>query len=308
LRSDGHGAVRAKDGLLITAYGRPAAAGHILSMQETTDQLGTAHARHKNMSDLAVHHLAHEDDEAGAVQADLRRQVDDLSGNGHTRDSERFAELRKAHIVVSSPSGIETTTPGSTHSNSGAHHAITAGAHISLASAGSLMASAGGNVGVLANKEMRLIAAKGKVQIQAQADDMEVLAQKVMELIGRQGLTLKSDTSIRLMVGAHAIQMTPGRGIEFLSPLSPRFHTAAVHLGHPMSMTEVIQNSPDSKFNDVLYLADADDRPFARRHYELTRADGSVTKGITDANGGVPIQRNDNPEQLRIRIVGTAQA
>ena len=40
---------------------------------------------------------------------------------------------------------------------------------------------------------------------------------------------------------------------------------------------------------------------------KVTSADGSVTKGITSADGGIPIQRNDNPEQLGIRIIGAAK-
>ena len=308
LRTDGHGAIRANAGLLITTYGRQAANANMLSMEETTNQLSAAHDQHKNMGALAVHHLAHDQDEADAVQSSLQQQADDVSGNGHTRSADSHPEMQAAHLTLASPAGIESTTPGSTHSHSGAHHAITAGKHISLASAGSLLVAAGKNVGILANKAMRLIAAKGKVQIQAQDNDIDILAQKILELIGKQGIILKSDNLIRLMVGGHAIQLTPGGGIEFLSPMAPQFHTAAVNLGNPKSMTEVIQSSPESKFNDTLYLADAKEKPFANYHYELTRADGSVTKGVTAADGGIPIQRNDNPEQLGIRILGTATA
>jgi len=308
LRTDGHGALRAKDGLLISTHVRQAAVEHLLSMEETTQQLSAAFEQHKNMGELAKHHLAHEEDEIAAIQQSLQDQNDAISGNGHTRDSEKFPELQKAHIVISSPTGIESTTPGSTHQHSGEHHAVTAGKHISLATAGSVLASAGKNVRLFANQDMRLHAAKGKLQIQAQANDMELLAQKVLDIMGREGITLKSDKLIRLNVGTHAIQITPGGGIEFLSPTSPQFHTAAVNLGNPKSMTEVIQSSPDSKFNETLYLADAKDAPIANHHYELTRADGSVTKGITSADGGIPIQRNDNPEQLGIRIIAKALA
>ncbi len=308
LRTDGHGALRATDGLLISTHARAAAHDHILSMEETIQQLSTAQEQHRNMGALAVHHLAHDDAEAQAVQNNLQRQADEVTGNGHTRSSATLAELQQAHITLSSPTGIASTTPGSTHVHSGTHHAVTAGQHISLASAGSLLASAGKNIGMLANKALRLIAAKGKVHIQAQDNDVEILAQKLLELQGKQGIVLKSDTLIRLMVGAHAIQLTPGGGIEFMSPLSPQFRTAAVNLGTPKSMTEVIQSSPNSKFNDTLYLADANDKAFAKRHYEITRADGSVTKGITGADGGIPILRNDEPEQLAIRILGSAKA
>lgn len=303
LRTDGHGAVRAKDGLLITTYGRQAAVEHMLSMADTTDQLSAAHEQHKNMGQLAVHHQAHENEETSAVQSSLQQQADDVSGNGHTRSADSHPEMQGAHLTLCSPAGIESTTPGSTHSYSGAHHAITAGQHISLASAGSMLASAGKNYRAFANQDMRLIAAKGKVQLQAQANDMELLAQKVMEIMGREGITLKSDKLIRLAVGGHAIQITPAGGLEFFSPQTPQFHTAAVNLGTPKSVTEVIQSSPTSKFNEKLRMVAPDGKPYANTKYKLTRADGGVTEGVTDAKGQIPILRNDFPEGASLSLV-----
>ncbi|UST54383.1 type VI secretion system tip protein VgrG [Comamonadaceae bacterium OTU4NAUVB1] len=305
LRTDGHGVVRAGDGLLLTTHGRQGAREHMLSMEETTGPLGAAHDQHKRMGDLAVHHRAQDDDEARDVQHSLRQQADDLSGQGHPHQADRHPEMQAPHLALSSPAGIESTTPGSTHAHSGAHHVVTAGRHISLASAGSVLASAGKHLRAFANLGIRMMAAKGKVEIQAQDGDMELLAQKMLELLGREGITLKSDKLIRLVAGGHAIQITPGAGIEFLSPLAPQFHTAAINLATPRSVTEAIQDSPDSRFNETLYLADPDDRPFANRHYELTREDGSVVRGITAADGGIPIQRSDHPERLGIRILGT---
>jgi len=48
LRTDGHGAVRAKDGLLISTHVRQAANDHMLSMQESTNQLSTPNSLAEN--------------------------------------------------------------------------------------------------------------------------------------------------------------------------------------------------------------------------------------------------------------------
>ena len=286
LRTDGHGAIRAKDGLHITTYGRVAANEHLLSMQETTDQLGAGLENHKSMGNLAVHHLAQTQDEADAVQQSLQQQADDVSGNGHTRTEGTFPEMQAAHLTLSSPAGIESTTQGSTHHNSEQHHAITAGQHISLAGAGSLLASAGKNIGMLANKAMRLIAAKGKAQIQAQDNDLELLAQRVVEILGRQGVVIKSDALIRLMVGQHAIQLTPAGGIEFLSPMSPQFHTAAVNLGNSKTSSMHMQESPNSSFNDPYILKNQrTGEPLGNMKVKVIREDGTELVATSGSDG-----------------------
>ncbi len=304
LRSDGHGALRAQNGLLLTTHGKPAAAEHVLSMAQTTQPLSGAHEQHKNMGSLAVHHLAHEEDEADAVQASLQQQANDLSGNEHTRQEGSYPELQAAHLTLSSPAGIQSTTQGSTHSHSEHHHAITAGKHISLAGAGSFLASVGKNVGLLANKAVRLIAAKGKVQIQAQSNDMELLAQQVLALIGKQGVVVKSDTLIRLSVGAHAVQITPGAGIEFLSPLAPQFHTAAVNLGTPKSASQQMQDSPTSRFEDPYVLTSSMGEPLANMRVRLTRDDGSTQDVSTDAQGSIPNIRSLVSDPVDVQLLG----
>lgn len=307
LRTDGHGALRAKDGLLISSHGRQAANDHLLSMEETINQLSAAFEQHSNMGDLAKHHLAHGDEEVGAVQQSLRNQNDAISGKGHTRDSEKFAELQTAHIVISSPAGIESTTPGSTHIHSGEHHAVTASKHISLATASSVLASAGKNVRLFANQDLRLHAAKGRVQIQAQANDMELLAQKVLDIIGREGITLKSDNLIRLNVGAHAIQITPGGGIEFLSPMSPQFHTAAVNLGNPKGISQHMQDMPVSSFNDPYVLKNRlTGEPLGNTKVKVIRDDGTDMHITSDAAGKLAELKSQVPEGVQFHIIGPA--
>ena len=59
LRSDGHGVVRAKDGLLITTEGRSRAAGHAKDMAETLSRLSAGREQHERLSDSAQQAEAH---------------------------------------------------------------------------------------------------------------------------------------------------------------------------------------------------------------------------------------------------------
>ncbi len=306
LRSDGHGALRAKNGLLISTHARQAANAHMLSMEETTQELSAAHEQHKNMGDLAVHHLAHEGDEVKAVQSSLQQQADDVSGNGHTRQGaagDSFPELQKAHITIASPAGIESTTAGSTHANSGDHHAITAGKHISLASAGSFLVAAGKSVGILANKALRLIAAKGKVEIQAQDNNIEMIARKVLSFISTEDwVTVSAKKGIRLQVGPTMLVLEPS-GSTLVTPGYDHVHAADHQTFGAQSASQQMQALPTSTFNDPYILCNPLGEPLKNVRVRITRDDGSTLTARTDSAGKLPMQKSAMPENIRIEVL-----
>ena len=106
----------------------------------------------------------------------------------------------QADLVLASPAGIETTTAQSTHIASAEHTALTTGGDLSLAAGGGLFASIGAAFRLFVHKAgMKLIAAAGPVQIAAQTDAVDIVANKVLELIsqtdwvdirGRKGVRL----------------------------------------------------------------------------------------------------------------------
>jgi type VI secretion system secreted protein VgrG len=127
LRTDGHGVIRAKDGMLVSTEARPNAQSHAKDMGETTTRLAQAQDQHDALGDLAKQHQAQDAKDQNQVAKALKDQNDGIQG-GSAEDG-KFPELAEPHIVIASPAGIESTTPGSTHHDSGAHHAITSGAN-----------------------------------------------------------------------------------------------------------------------------------------------------------------------------------
>jgi type VI secretion system secreted protein VgrG len=134
LRTDGHGAIRAARGMLITTEARANAAGPIKDMGETTARLNAARNEHEALADLAQRHGAQETPgpqpgQQAEVAAAIKSQNDALKGGGGN-----FPELSAPHLVLSSPADIETSTAQSTHIASGGHTAITSGKSVSIAS------------------------------------------------------------------------------------------------------------------------------------------------------------------------------
>ncbi|MFC5474607.1 type VI secretion system Vgr family protein, partial [Paraherbaspirillum soli] len=223
LRSDGHGVARAAHGMLLTTEGRSQAHGHITDLGETAQRLTQAREQHASLADLAQQHQAQERsvDQSEVAQA-IQAQNAAIQGAGGSSEAGRFPELAAPHLVLASPAGIETTTAQSTHIASGEHIALTSGKQLSLSVGKSLLASIAEKWSVFVHKlGIKLVAASGKVQIQAQSDDIELIAQKVVEIIStgdwihlraKQGIRLQGGHSELVIGGAEdgLVGRTPG--------------------------------------------------------------------------------------------------
>ncbi|MDI3383520.1 type VI secretion system tip protein TssI/VgrG [Xenophilus aerolatus] len=183
LRTDGHGALRAADGLLITTEARHGARQHMLDSEETASRLAQGQDQHDSLASAARQAEAQEAGDQHDVAAALKAQNDDIKGKGGDRAANEFPELLAPHLVLSSPAGIESTTPKSTHVASGDHIALTSGAHTSV--------SAGKSFLVSVKQAIRLFVYKGVIRIVAALDNIYIEAQK-------QGIHLRAKEEITL--------------------------------------------------------------------------------------------------------------
>jgi type VI secretion system secreted protein VgrG len=140
LRTDGHGVLRARDGMLITTEARGGATGHAKDMGETHARLAAGHAQHERLSDSAQQAEAHSKGDQDEVAKAIKAQNDAIKGAGNAEGAS-FPELAEPHLLLASPAGIETSTAQSTHIASAAHNALTSGGHTSISAARSLLAS-----------------------------------------------------------------------------------------------------------------------------------------------------------------------
>jgi uncharacterized protein (DUF2345 family) len=159
---------------------RSGAEKHHKDMSEAVGNLQGAVNQHEETARLAQTHNAQDNGADVSVTAKaLHSQADDIRGTG-----EPHGELTSPHIVLSSPAGIALTTPQSTHIHTGENAAVSAGHHLSVSAGRSLLVSALDKVSLFAHKlGMKLFAGKGKVEIQAQSDDLDIIAEKVASFI-----------------------------------------------------------------------------------------------------------------------------
>jgi type VI secretion system secreted protein VgrG len=289
LRTSGYGAIRAGKGMFITAYDQPAASGKQLEMAPTEALLEQALQQMRALGEAAS--------AAQAIAADYEKQKTLLDGT--------LKELKKAGILVSAPAGI----------------ALASGEHLQLTAADNLIATAGGNADIGVIKRftvaageavslyaqrlgMKLFAAKGKVEIQAQSDEMRLLADQNMTITSVNGrVTIEAKEELLLKCGGSYFRMS-STGIEDGTRGDRTFKSASFGRQGPASLAQHMNSLPKTAFDDRYVLKDTITGEVLKAHpYEIVRDDGSKIKSITDDLGRTTAQKNNDVESVVIRVL-----
>ena len=210
LRTDFWGAFRAAMGLLITTEARTGAQSHAKDMHETVGRLTQARDIHESLTGLAQQHAAQQKDaDQSEVTKAIKAQNDAIRG-GTPTDDNPFPEFAEPHLTLASPAGIQTTTAGSTHIASDENLALTTGGHVGIAAGKSFFATMREGCSVFAYKlGMKFIAASGKVRVEAQDDNVEIVAKKVVELMSMTDwINLTAKQGIRINGGDTEVEIS----------------------------------------------------------------------------------------------------
>jgi type VI secretion system secreted protein VgrG len=304
LRTDGWGVVRAGKGLVLTAQGREKAEKHQKDLREPLVDLEDAAHLHAETAKLsATHNAMDKGADADPLKEALDRQNADIKGDGRVH-----GEMSKPHLLLAAPAGIAATTPHSLHSRTGEHTLLTSAGHTSIVSGQSLLGTALNAVRLFAHKcGIRLFAGQGKVEIQAQSDELDVIAQKVLRIISTQeSIQLTAAREILLCADGSYIRVS-GHGVE--SGTRGRFvaRAASHSLEGPDSESPAIPDLPEGAilFQNKYVVEDEFTRePIDKMRYEITYPNGSKVTGVTGKDGMLPEQKSLQPDLLTIRLLG----
>jgi len=208
LKSNAYGAIRAEQGLYVSSH--PTSAKQPMDVRQASSQLVNAESVIEALSDASAAHQAEPlkegyDSLKAFTDATQTAVAGDASGAGRTAgggtgNANGFAE---PIMLVASPSGIALSTQQSTSIAADKHVNIVSGASTHIASGKSLIASIGEKLSLFVqNAGMKLFAAKGKIEVQAHSDDIELTAQK--------GLKVVSSTQMVEVAGKREVLLTSG--------------------------------------------------------------------------------------------------
>jgi len=302
LATDAWGVARAARGMLLTTEGRPGAAGAVKDMTETAQRLQKASDQHRQMANIAAQAGVQD---AQGQQNDVARAVATQGDAVAGRGNDAFPELADAHLVLASPAGIATTTARSTHVASADHTALTTGRNLSFAAGDSLFASIGQTLRLFVHKAgMKLVAGAGKVTINAQTDDIDVIASKVLALISESDwVDIRGKKGVRL------------HGVNNMLEIGEKtqFFTSAPVLFHGNLETLAPKNKPQpepappappgkEKLHYTLQSHAAGGALHAGIPYALFKGDAKVEDGLTDAFGRIAIDHEPGTAAYKVLL------
>ncbi|NAR93342.1 DUF2345 domain-containing protein, partial [Acinetobacter haemolyticus] len=209
LRTDQWGAIRAGEGLLITTHAQAQAEGEHLEAQTAKQQLEGNQNNAKALSEVAKNQQTDELESVEQLQA-FAEQI-----------QEKIARFEQAMLLLSSPNGIGLSTSEDIHLSADGQLNQFAGDSINLTTQKNLITQASQKISLFAAQNgIKQVAGKGKVEIQAQGDGLDILAKAGIQIISTEDtvyfnspkeIVLKADSSELKLNGSGIFPTTGGK-------------------------------------------------------------------------------------------------
>ncbi|WIK01077.1 type VI secretion system tip protein VgrG [Klebsiella pneumoniae] len=286
LRTDMWGAIRAKKGVFISADEQEKAQGQALMMDEALSQLQEA------LSLVEALHSAAE--VAKSELADLQTQK--------TLLSETLTELKKSALLLSAPAGIAQVTPKSLQLSSGENLISTSGKNTDFSVFKKFTVAAGEAVSLFAQKlGIKIFASKGKVEIQAQSDEMLLDACKDLRISSSDGkILISAKNEIILTSGGGYIRIGGGT-VECAAPDKIIERGAVWQKFSGQSISQAMQEWDSTDFAitpEILWMQTG--KPAKNQKVRVTRGDGTTVEMTTDDQGKLPVQSGLFVESIKL--------
>lgn len=288
LRTDEHVSVRGAKGVLVTAEAQSGASGQQLAMQGAQGVLDLALQQMRSLGEAAS--------AAQAVAADYERQRALLDGT--------LKELKKSGVLVSAPDGMGLASGTDLQLTANDHLIATAGGNADIGVMKRFTVAAGELVSLFAQKlGLKFFAARGRVEIQAQSDEMHLMSEKDMRMTSANGrVTIEAKSELILKCGGSYVRIS-STGIEDGTRGNRTIKSSAFSRQGPSSLGESMNKWKHANFDEEFALQwPFDGKPVAHRKFSIIREDGSVLRGITDANGKTGLQKSIFADGVRLRI------
>ncbi|QFH50109.1 DUF2345 domain-containing protein [Leclercia adecarboxylata] len=289
LRTDSWGAIRGGKGIFISADLQQSAKGVMLDMAAAMSQLQQAQSLVESLSSAA--------EMAKAELADLQIQK--------TLVSEALTELKKAALLLSAPEGIAQVTPKSLQLSAGENIIATSGGNTDFSIMKKLTVAAGERISLYAQKlGIKLFASKGKVEIQAQGDEMTLDALKDIRVSSSEGkIIISAKKEIILTSGGGYIRIAEGT-VECAAPDKIIERGAVWQKFGGQSISEAAQQWDSADFAVTPEVRWEQTGKLARNKKVLvTRGDGSTTEMITNSEGRLPKQKGIFVEEIKVEVL-----
>ncbi|MCG8190871.1 DUF2345 domain-containing protein, partial [Brenneria goodwinii] len=152
---------------------------------------------------------------------------------------------------------------------------------------------------------IKLLAAAGKVEVQAQSDAMDLLAQKQLTVASQDDrVVVTAKTELLLNCGGAFIRIKDGQ-IELGAPNNALLKTPVVQRMGSASIEPPVlpQFNHVADYNIRFLMTDDMDKPYVKTDYIAYFPDGTYTKGTTDMQGYTEVFTRSREESISIHLL-----
>ncbi|EFJ0036673.1 type VI secretion system tip protein VgrG [Escherichia coli] len=286
LRTDDWISIRGGKGIFISADMQPQAQGKMLDMNEAIRQLEQALSLARSMAKAAT--------AVNATQGDISCQQ---------RLNASLTDLTAPGMLLHAPDGIGMVSARALRIASGSESVgIMSGDNTDISAGQSFTVAAEGAVSLLSRSQgMQLLAAKGRVNIQAQSDDLSMSSQQNLDIQSSEGkVTVSANQELILACGGAYIKLSGGN-IELGCPGQILLKSTNMQKMGPTSLDIASVEMPRG-FGGGFILTDEAGVPQPSTPYRLTTAEGDILQGITDKNGKTAPVNTSIPSVVKVEF------
>ncbi|WP_441137161.1 type VI secretion system Vgr family protein [Neisseria subflava] len=286
LRTDGWGAVRAGKGILVSAQNQDAN-GKVLDMDDAISQLEQALSLAKSLNK--------------AAQTANNHNTDEETQRGRLKDA--LKDLKEAGLIQTAPAGIATATQQSQLHTANENIHLVSGANTDITAGQSLTAHAAESLNLFAQSSgIKMQANQGKVEVQAQNDELQLNALKDATLTSSAGkITIAAKEEILITCKGAYIKLSNGE-VEIGSPKVVRVRAPLVVNGshqikYPLPFFA-------GSFSGAFTIKDdKTGEVIPNQKYLLTLPDGQTILGVTNTQGKTITAYSGSPEQIKLELL-----
>ena len=289
LRTDGWGAVRAGKGILVSAQNQDAN-GKVLDMDDAISQLEQALSLAKSLNK--------------AAQTANNHHTDEETQRGRLKDA--LKDLKEAGLIQTAPAGIATATQQSQLHTANENIHLVSGNHTDITAGQSLTAHAVESLNLFAQSSgIKVQANQGKVEVQAQNDELQLNALKDAVLTSSSGrVNIAAQEEVLITCKGAYIKFSNGE-IEIGSPKLVRVKAplevtgpASMNYNHP-SWPKTIPKIPlKLKVGQSAHGGGG----FAGMPYVLFADGVEKMKGILNAKGELEIEHELTTGKYKVEL------
>lgn len=229
--TQGWGTMHAPKGLFLSADALSSPNAPHLEMSAALRELQSALSRVTALVDATTRAKAAPADKA--TQSSLMAALDQLSSAG---------------LLASAPDGIALVTPRSIQQAASQNVIVTAGRHVDVSASRRFTLAAGDLISLCAHKlGLKIFAARGKVEIQAQNDAMDLFADQQLRVASAsQDVQVSGKTKAMMVSGGAALTIENGN-VVFHCPGEFRIKAASFTFEGPANVENALPDLPQSE-------------------------------------------------------------